>query len=741
MHLLCCRQLADPTAIPASNASTGSSRPPEPPRPPAGSEDYDPCAADSDDYRLFGSEAAPHMLPPIPSIPLASATRPGGKQAGATGSLAAVRTAGIGTDLHAASLANGALSAGRMGSSAPLATTPSLPPPPLPGQPGAASRKRKSRWEDSPPGNAAAAADRALAAPQGASDLAAPAEPAQTVQAKQPRRSRFSDAPAAVLAQPGQGSIQPAPSASASMPSMPSMPRPPPPGPEPPAPPQPVQPTSAKEGGEAMAARALEAVEQMLQANRHSDARSNAPSTSRPKQPPPPAHQPPLPRPPAIQPPLPQMPPPQPAFTHASDPAHSSGHATAGPLWHAPHAMHAGHAPHAVPPFNPRPLAPFSSHQAGFPDVPTLLQQQGLQHGVQRPQLGRFAPQQFVQAGLQQHHRPAPLHHLPSMLQPQPPPHARPQPSAPPSQHYTPPPHVSRPPPQQNAPLHYQQPVRQGSSGIDRQSSFGRSVQQPGRPLASPSARQLPSGADLGHFHTTNVAMDTPTDTGAGFAWKRADPEGSGRVPGPPTEGGTEPAFRQLASVEDANAIAISSAEDDSIPLPPPSPPTAPPPPPLSTLGAGTATAPPSEPAQLNGISNPQSVAPPTQTSSPAAASSAPSVHDLPSQSAAATTNTETVTDKASAESDEQFRDAGHAAAPAGPAEQSLDQHIGMVCCSVAHACARSLLETRRHACSVSVHCLDNDQQTARIGTNLSRDVSPSRHDCRPRLAAFDRCC
>ena len=692
--LTCCSKMTTPTAMPASNASTGSSRPPEPPKPPP-ADLYDPFAAESYDYDPSPSdrvpEASPHVLPPLPTM-----TPRNSKQAGALPAAALV-TVNTPTDRQASGVANSAWGNGTAGSSMPPVLFPAIPPPLLSGQPASASRKRKSRWEDAGPDGANHAADPASAALPDAAMHAVPAE------APRPRRSRFSDAPppAAHVASPQPGQGPPAPHPPLALATSPSMPSVPPKPSQPAAKPEallPPKPASARQDGEAQAAAALQAVEQMLQAKRHSDARNIAPSTSRPKQAPLPAHQPALPRPPPPpppQPPLPQMPPPQPAFTEAIEPGTS--HAAAGPSWHA---QHAGHAAHALPAHNPRPLPPFPGQQPGFPHIPTMLQQQGLPPHMPLPHMGHFAPQQFVQAGLQQHHRPAPLHHLPSMLQNQnqlrPPPHGRPQPQAPAPQQYRPPPPISQPPPQhQHPPPPQPRPQRQGSSGIDRQPSAGMVDQQPGRPVASPGVRQLPSEADLGHFQTTSVAMDTPTDTGPGFAWKRGPPEGPPRTPGPP------PALAGASSehlhiTQDINQIQIpvESAEDGAVPGPPPSPPTAPPPPPppLFTPGASPPTAPPSASAPA-GIDNP-TLASSSQAQSSTLLASDPAAAAIPealageskshppaltSASGAAAAATSSEVDAAVNHlSDAPSADAAHGAAPAGPAEDTDDQQKGI---------------------------------------------------------------
>ncbi|KAL3161087.1 hypothetical protein ABBQ38_009469 [Trebouxia sp. C0009 RCD-2024] len=696
-------KMATPTAIPASNASTGSSRPPDPPKPPP-ADLYDPFAAESYDYDPFGSEPAPverpHMLPPLPSMapnPLSN------KPARAAVSAAALGPANTASDRQTSQvreLSNSAQVNGLEGKSVTAAAFHVLPP--VSSQPALASRKRKSRWEDAAPGAPNHAADPASASLPDAAAPALPAAPAMPAEAPRPRRSRFSDAPppaAAVHAaspQPGQGSIQPLPTETVS--TLVVLPKPPQPSPKAEVV-LPPKPASARQDGEAQAAAALQAVEQMLQAKRHSDARNIAPSTYRPKQPPLPAHQPPLPRPPPPQPPLPQMPPPQPAFTDAMDPG--SSHAAAGPSWHA---AHAGHAVHALPALSPRPPPPFLAQQPGFPHVPTMLQ--GFPPGIPRPHMGHFAPQQFVQAGLQQHHMPAPLHHLPSMLQtpPRPPPQGRPQPQSSAPQQYRPPPPASWPPPQQPAPPRQPRPLGQGSPALDRQANISKVDEQPGRSVTSAGARQLPSEADLGHFHSTSVAMDTPTDAGPGFPWKRAPQEGPPRTPGT-VAGATAPPLHSHQDVDQTQA-SVQPAADQAVPGPPPSPPMAPPPPPpLLSMPGSSAAAPPAAAA-------PPSHDDPTLTSGdqaqsgavlampPAAAAAAGSAAAVaatvpagvlagesrlpipaPNAPAAALAAAPHASSEVTAAVDHPLSalspDAAHAAAPAGPAHDSHDQHNG----------------------------------------------------------------
>lgn len=681
-----CSKMATPTAMPASNASTGSSRPPDPPKPPP-VDLYDPFAAESYDYDPSGSDPVPvgrpHSLPPLPSMTPPPSIN---KQAGAAVPAAALVTANTPIDQQAS------------GSSAPPpASVSALLQSPSSAQPAPASRKRKSRWEEAGPDGGNDAADFA--------STGLPAwTPAVPAEAARPRRSRFSDAPPAshdASPQPGQDGVvatpsmrppppttycPPAQTTSASMPSMP--PKLPQPAPKAVLPPKPA---SARQDGEAQAAAALQAVEQMLQAKRHSDARNIAASTSRPRQSPLPAHQPPLPRPPPPQPPLPQMPPPQPAFTDAMEPGTS--HAAAGPTWHAPHA---GHAVHALPALNAQSPSHFPGQQPGFPHLPTMLQQQGLPPGMPRP-MGHFAPQQFVQAGLQQHHMPAPLHHLPSILQNQarPPPHGRPQPQPPAPQQYRPPP----PPPQQHAlppQVWSQQP---GSSGVARQPSLGLGEQQLARTSASPGSRQLPSEADLGRFHTTSVAMDTPTDTGPGFAWKRATPQGPTRTPGA-TPDLPAASLEQLHTIQDATQIR-TSAKDEAVPGPPPSPPAAPPPPPppaamlalKPSLVPTPASAPASNFSTLASTGHAQSgMPPPLAPATDAAAAAAPDANALayesslqtPAPNAAAAAEASHASNEVTAAVDHaslaSSGDIAHAAAPAGPDEDNHDKEKGICC-------------------------------------------------------------
>ena len=210
--------------------------------------------------------------------------------------------------------------------------------------------------------------------------------------------------------------------------------------------------------------------------------------------------------------------------------------------------------------------------------------------------------------------------------------------------------------------------------------------------------------SELGHFQTTSVAMDTPTDTGAAFAWKHAAPEGSGRVPGPPPELARDPADRQLKGSEDANGICLDSAEDDSVPMPPPSPPAAPAPPPLSEPGVGISIEPFSNlinASNTNATSSnhPHSSTPSTQqqpapavTSAPvadavippqAAAVSSESVLPVTSEAAASLTATSQGADAVLDASELPSSDAAHAAAPAGPVDQAHDQQKGTGHCAI----------------------------------------------------------
>ena len=693
--LKCCSKMGTSTALPASNASTGSSRPPDPPKPPP-ADLYDPFAAESYDYDPSGSDPVPmgrpHALPPLPSMrPPPSSSKPAGAALPAAAS--DTPSANTPTDRQAPGAAVRAQGNGMAGSSAPpLEPFPAVLPPPFSAQLAPASRKRKSRWEEAAPHGGNDAADLA--------STAVPAMPAVPAEAPRPRRSRFTDAPPPsrdASPQPGQGSAltplsthppppstccPPAQTTNASMPSM--LPKVPQPAPKAVLPPKPV---SARQDGEAQAAAALQAVEQMLQAKRHSDARNIAPSTSRPRQSPLPAHQPPLPRPPPPQPPLPQMPPPQPAFTDAMEPGTS--HAAA---WHAPHA---GHAVHALQALDTRPPSLFPGQQPGFPHLPTMLQQQGLPPGMSRPHMGHFAPQQFVQAGLQQHHRPGPLHHLPSMLQnqPQPPPHGRPQLVPPAPQQYRPPP----PAPQQHAPPPHPRPRQQSSTGDARQPGLGLADQQLARPSASPGSRQLPAGADLGRFHTTTVAMDTPTDTGPGFAWKHSPIQRPTITPGAPPE---LPAasVEQLHSTQDANQIQIP-VEDEAVPGPPPSPPAAPPPPPPPASRLGATPIPVQTPALAPASLKPKtlasagqalsSVPPPLEPAAHVAAAAAPHANALAGEGRLQTHAPTTAAAELSPASNEVAAAVGHAsiapssevahaAAPAGPDEDNHDQQTGV---------------------------------------------------------------
>ena len=682
--LCCCNRAAEPATIPpASNASTGSSRPPEPPKPSIPADLYDPFAAESYDYDPFGSDyppaERPHVLPLLPSMAPASlpecTTAANGDAAPAAPPVATQATDKHPS--HLGSLANGIVvheEAGSGGSRLPAPPAVdglSLPPLPLPGQPGSSSRKRKSRWEDAAPAssepvaNAAFQADHTIADTFAAVLEAPAAEPAEAK--PKPRRSKFSDAPPVRTMAPlqsGRGSTQLAlPAAADSTQPDPSLPLPP--AGDTVLPPKPA---SARQDGEAQAAAALEAVEQMLQAKRHSEARNNAPSTYRSKQPLPPLHQPPLPRPPRPQPPLPQLPPPQPAFTEG--PGTSSGHA--GSAWHP------GHAGHAMPPFHTGPPAGFPGQQSAFPHLPPMLQH-GLQRSMQPPHLGHLAPQQFVQAGIQPHHRPAPPHHLPSILQHQPPPPQRDMS------------HLSGPQLHPHAPQ--LQPQRQANPPMARQQSFEQPSQQLNRPLAS--SQQNSTEADLGHFQTTSIAMDTPTDTGPDSSWRllRAQPNSS-------RDGGTSdaPGDRNVATTLRPHA------RDDLIPAPPPSPPAAQPAHQLPSVGAAVPPPPPPPPAPTGtppessgGLSHPYVEA--AAAAVPEAADASLSNQKLsqavlvgesrstsPTSSEAATLDTSGQPPKAphAAFSAKSLEDA-HAAAPAGPVEKLTDQREGI--CTANSAC------------------------------------------------------
>ncbi len=656
---------------PASNASTGSSRPPDIPRASAPADLYDPFAAESYDYDPFESDpppaATPHILPPLPStapgsLPQLPITQAAPSAAATVATPDAQPKVGQATDAHTpglGSLANASMLSGRSSNGGnglplpPASAAASIPLPPLAGQPPSSSRKHKSRWEDAGPAVTAEPVAGAAAQPPSAAAAAAAAEPIET-RAK-PRRSRFTDAPPAqaVPSVSGQGITQQAPAAAtASM-------QPDPPLPIPPAVEEilPPKPASARQDGEAQAAAALEAVEQMLQAKRHSDARNIAPSTSRPRQPPPPPHQPPLPRPPPPQPPLPQLPPPQPAFTE-------------GPGTGPEASWHTGHA---RPPFQTRPPEGFPGQPGAFPHMPPMLQQ-GLQRGMQRPPMGHLAPQHFVHAGLQQHHRPAPPHHLPSMLQHQP---------APP-QHDIP--HASAPPPQQ-----YPPPLRpqwQSKSPMDRQQSFEQPPPRPSRPSAPALSRRESTEADLGHFQTTSVAMDTPTDTVSDSSWRLRRPQayasGSGGVPGPPSDRVADP----TAPARDANAVPGPPAEGDHIPTPPPPPPPPADGPHATPLSAAAVLAPPRPPPAL--------IESPPEASGSLARAAAVPVTDLAgdagligeSRSATPALDTTAVAVGATDGPGQlplqlngaltaEPVDVAHAAAPAGPAEDGAGQAEG----------------------------------------------------------------
>ena len=222
--------------------------------------------------------------------------------------------------------------------------------------------------------------------------------------------------------------------------------------------------------------------------------------------------------------------------------------------------------------------------------------------------------------------------------------------------------------------------------------------QQLATPFASPSSRQPPSEADLGRFHTTSVAMDTPTDMGPGFSWKRPPSQGPTTSPGVTPE---LPAakMKPLHSVQDASQIQIP-AEDEAVPGPPPSPPAAPPPPPAPSLGVKSSLAPTpaSAPASIHAsilasAGQAQSSAPPpfapAAADAAAAAAAAPDVSALagesrlqtPAQNSAAAEAchasngmTAAVVDASTAPSSEVAR----AAALAGPDDDNHDQQKGI---------------------------------------------------------------
>ena len=647
---------------PASNASTGSSRPPEASKPIPPADLYDPCAGESYDDDLVGPgpppAGSPHILPPLPSMPpIASKAAAPASAAAFTGAAATQPQVTSATGTQAAGLdsfANGSMQNGRGGTSNGLPPPPAaagLPPPQLTQTP-PASRKRKSRWEEAAPAAAAAqpvaaataqpetAAAVAPAADEGSSGVAAAADFGEP--RTKARRSRFTDAPPAQLPlQSGQGSApQPPLAVPGSMHSMPSMQPPPPPPPMESAVEDilPPKPASARQDGEAQAAAALEAVEQMLQAKRHYEARIIAPSTSRPKQAPMPPHQPPLPRAPPPQPPLPQLPPPQPAFTE-------------GPAWQTGHANHAGHA---MPPVQSMPPVGFPRQLPAFPHLPPMLQQ-GVQMGLHPPHLGHHVPQHFVHAGLQQHHRPAPPHHLPSMMQHQaaPPLRQRPPAAGPP-----PPPCMPRPP----------KPQWQGSSPTTRQQSIEQVPQRSSRPAAAPSLlRRESSETDLGHFQTTSIAMDTPTDTGPEPSWRLRRPQfsisGHAEVAGPPP-----PPAGSNSIAGDANAVPANDAVPSTPPSPPADPaPTPPPPPPLASTDVTPASRAAFSAADGNRTAAASLETQPTQ--GPSLISGAASAAAAPAGATASEWPIQLPGDLVAATTAEAKGDA-HAAAPAGLAQE-----------------------------------------------------------------------
>ena len=321
------------------------------------------------------------------------------------------------------------------------------------------------------------------------------------------------------------------------------------------------QAASAKQTGEAQAAAALSAVEQMLQSRRE---RNQAPaSTARSAQPPLPtaaAQQPP---PPQAQPPLPPMPPPlapQPAFQPAQPnypfsaalPSTPTGQMSAAGL--------------GRPPLG-------AAHMHGLPGWPHMAM----------PHMGHMQPHQHVQAGLQQHHVPAPMHHLPSMLQQQrwPQLHGISQPMAPPQ-----PPQPPQPPapPQWGSPMQHSvhRGFQQAANGPARppapQAANGPAngpAKAAANGIVRETAPQAPKWAPDAHFqdfpHTEEDATPMPTDVDSAFK------------------------LRHSTTVSTASAVASDSAAANGVPAAPPSPP---PEPPASPPAPPSAPAPPTDAAQ-----------------------------------------------------------------------------------------------------------------------------------------------
>lgn len=593
---------ADAAMPPASHASTGSSRPPEAPSNQAPPEQYDPFQeAESYDYNPYSPAPTPgdtaQTLPPVPNVAPndaviqqndASAKRPQADAAVEAVPRKKRRTFDLphlplppppAEPITMPNPIAAKTTAATAGTGDPSAATPSTTAP--------ASRKRRSRWEDAP---AAAAQDLFDHAPlQDVRDHSQPVSvnaaglPAQHAVASIPHVNSLTIAPppshqlqsSGSVPPPGNslptasGQIQHQPSgsvpapinnaaalpaqaplqSSVSLPDTVSLLQPPPP------PSQPPKAVSAKQNGEAQAAAALIAVEQMLQAKRHAEGRSQPTAgMSRPAQPPPPPAPTQQPPPPQSQPPLPPLPPPlapQPALSQS--PLSYPFSAAAMPL-------HKGQLPAvgAGPPVHG------AAHMHGHPAWPHMSV----------PHVGHMQPHQHVHAGLQQHHVPAPMHHHPSIMQQQRWPQQQgvshgmvpPQPPQPPQ---------PAPPPQWGSPRQtnmgrgFQKsdsgPTRAAANGPPVRAAADGPVRMPasGAPVRV-TAPQAPRWAPDAHFQDfpRNGADATPMPTDVDSAVKIRRATAPSATP----------------PLESSAANELPSAP----PSPPPGPPGSPPAPPAS---------------------------------------------------------------------------------------------------------------------------------------------------------------
>ena len=167
--------------------------------------------------------------------------------------------------------------------------------------------------------------------------------------------------------------------------------------------------------------------------------------------------------------------------------------------------------------------------------------------------------------------------------------------------------------------------------------------------------------------------MDTPTDTGPDPSWRLRRPQpsisGPAEVPGPPPPpAGIHP------SAGDANAVPASSLVDDAVPSAPPSPPadpapTPPPPPPPASTDVTPASS-----AAVAEADDDRTAAATLETQpalDPGVISGAASAAPAPAGATASEGSTELAADLVAAATTAEAEDAAHAAAPAGPAEES----------------------------------------------------------------------